>query len=103
MEKCAVRQKRTVFLSHAEGKSVKVAEYAELEKKIGFPLWQLHRADLHSVLLDRARELGVVFKMGHAVKSYDWETPSALLDDGTSISADVIVAADGWLLHRALG
>ncbi|RDL31819.1 Uncharacterized protein BP5553_09221 [Venustampulla echinocandica] len=96
MDKCAARQKRTIFVNHDEGKTLKVAEYAELEKQIGFPLWQLHRADLHDVLLARAQELGAVFKMGHSVKTYDWERPSALLDDGTSIAADVIMAADGY-------
>jgi salicylate hydroxylase len=95
MDACAIRQNRTVFLNHDEGKVLKVSEYADLEAKVGLPLWQMHRGDLHTILLDKARELGIPIKMGHAVKKYDWEGPSALLDNGTVITADVIVAADG--------
>jgi hypothetical protein len=36
----------------------------DLEAPLGAPFWQVHRADLHKVLLERAREMGMKFLMG---------------------------------------
>ena len=59
------------------------------------PLWQIHRGDLHSVLLGHAITLGVDVTMGARVKAYNDDAPSATFEDGTLLEADVIVAADG--------
>lgn len=87
--------KTVVFLKHSDGKILSEKNYDNAEEKLGAPLWQIHRADLHNVLLSKAKELKVEIFMGAKVKSFDWDAPNALLDDGRVIKADVILAADG--------
>jgi flavin-dependent dehydrogenase len=49
-------------------------------------------------LLEKAREMGVTFLMGRPVTGYDGEGPSAMLGDGETVDADVILVADGELV-----
>ena len=55
----------------------------------------IHRADYHRVLLNEALRLGVTLQLGSNVQTVDFESPSATLDTGSSISADVVIVADG--------
>jgi salicylate hydroxylase len=71
----------------------------DVEVRLGAPLWQIHRADLHDVLLAKARELGVEITMGAKVERFEWNAPSALLEDGTVIAADVVLVTDGKLTY----
>ncbi|KAL6405642.1 hypothetical protein AUP68_11022 [Ilyonectria robusta] len=96
MEKYAAQQQRTVFVDLQDGKTLQVMEFSELQAKIGWPLWQMHRADLHTVLLNRARELGVQIRMGIPIKTYDPSKPAVITEEGTVLTADVILAADGY-------
>ena len=87
--------KRVIFLKHDDGKVLSEQNYDDAEEKLGAPLWQIHRADLHDVLLGRALELGVQIVMGAQVKTFNWDAPNAALEDGQIVKADVILAADG--------
>ncbi|CZR65127.1 uncharacterized protein PAC_15027 [Phialocephala subalpina] len=89
--------KRVVFLKYDDGTILSDQQYNDAEERLGAPLWRLHRADLHDVLLAKARELGVEITMGAKVKSFDWQAPSASLEGGEAVRADVILAADGQL------
>jgi salicylate hydroxylase len=95
LDAVAIHMKRVIFLKHDDGTILSEQKYDGAEEKLGAPLWQIHRADLHDVLLGNARELGVEITMGAQVKSFDWDAPSALLEDGNVVKADVILAADG--------
>jgi salicylate hydroxylase len=95
LDAVAIHMKRVIFLKHDDGTILSEQKYDGAEEKLGAPLWQIHRADLHDVLLGNARELGVEVMMGAQVKSFDWDAPSALLEDGKVVKADVILAADG--------
>jgi salicylate hydroxylase len=73
---------------------------AIVEERFGAPHYTFHRADLHGVLasalpVDRVH-LGHRFK--HLIDHSD--RVEAQFEDGTSISADVLVAADG--IHSAV-
>ncbi|KAK4545700.1 hypothetical protein LTR36_002654 [Oleoguttula mirabilis] len=54
-----------------------------------------HRGDYHEVFLQAVRETGVPILMGHEVVGFDEDRPSIVLADGSEITADVVVGADG--------
>lgn len=55
----------------------------------------VHRAHLHDALHQLALQLGVDVKVNHRVVEYNEENPSVKVEDGTILSADLIIAADG--------
>jgi salicylate hydroxylase len=55
----------------------------------------IHRADFHTALHQRALDLGVTIKLASRVTEYNPQGSSILLENGTAVSADLIVAADG--------
>lgn len=95
LEKVATHMKRVIFMKYDDGTVLSEQHYDDAEETLGAPLWQLHRADLHNALLEKARQLGVEITMGAKVKNFDCQAPSVLLEDGEAILADVILAADG--------
>lgn len=99
LDACGIHMKRVVFMKHDDGTTLNDQTYYDAEAQLGGPLWQIHRADLHNVLLAKAQKLGVEITMGAKVKSFDWDAPNALLEDGTVVTADVILAADGPLMY----
>ncbi|KAI0897200.1 FAD/NAD(P)-binding domain-containing protein [Annulohypoxylon nitens] len=66
---------------------------------LGTPFWDFHRANLHRCLLDRAIELGAKLHVRSRVQTIEYAedglTATAVLSDGRSMSADLIVGADG--------
>ncbi|KAL7629780.1 hypothetical protein AAE478_001303 [Parahypoxylon ruwenzoriense] len=68
-------------------------------KALGTPFWDFHRANLHRCLLDRAVELGAEIYVRSRVSSIEYAddglTAAAVLSDGRTMSADLIVGADG--------
>ncbi|KIW88454.1 uncharacterized protein Z519_11023 [Cladophialophora bantiana CBS 173.52] len=96
MEACSTHMRRVVFMTH-EGKPMSIQHFPSCASAAeGGPLWQVHRADVHGILLKKAQEVGVTIRMGVLAKSYDWDVPAAVLGDGSVITADVIIAADGY-------
>lgn len=86
------------FLRYSDGAVLANMPHGVPELDYGGSYLMVHRADYHSVLLQRALELGVEILKKKKVVSYDWERPSALTADGSSYDADLIVIADGkWL------
>ncbi|CZR56825.1 uncharacterized protein PAC_06714 [Phialocephala subalpina] len=96
LEACGIDMKRVVFKKFDDGIVLDERMYEGTEEKLGAPNWQVHRADLHDALLEKATESGVVIQMGAKVQKYDWDAPSALLEDGSVVQGDVILAADGY-------
>ncbi|XXG95134.1 hypothetical protein Hte_001394 [Hypoxylon texense] len=70
---------------------------------LGTPFWDFHRANLHRCLLDRAIELGAQLHVRSRVKAIEYAqdglTSTAVLSDGRTMSADLIVGADGISSH----
>lgn len=54
-----------------------------------------HRGDYHQAFIDRVTELGITINMGSEIVSFDESVPSATLKSGETITADVIIGADG--------
>lgn len=59
------------------------------------PYYVVHRAHFHDALYKRALELGVQVRVASRVTKYNLDEPSVSLEDGFTLYADLIVAADG--------
>ena len=66
----------------------------EIEQKHGAPQYSIHRADLHSALLEDASTVAKIC-VDSRVIDIDFEKPSVTLQDGKFLEADVVVGADG--------
>ncbi|MFJ4622934.1 FAD-dependent oxidoreductase [Streptomyces sp. NPDC088812] len=69
----------------------------DLERRYGFPYMVIHRSDLHGIFLRACRRAGVELVTDKTVTGYEHTEGGALvrLEDGTSESAPLVVAADG--------
>lgn len=72
------------------------------EQRYGAKYLHVHRADLHSILLQAARELGVEIVLNARVASYAHAGGGVIATtaDGRSHAGDVLVGADG--IHSAI-
>lgn len=61
------------------------------------PYYVVHRAHFHDALLKRALQLGVKVDLGCRVVQYREALGSVQLADGSMVSGDLVVAADGKL------
>lgn len=59
------------------------------------PYYVVHRAHFHEALHQLAQTLGVTIRLGAKVTSFNEKDPSVTLTDGSLVSADLVVAADG--------
>jgi salicylate hydroxylase len=59
------------------------------------PYYVIHRADFHSALVQRARDLDIVIKLGCKVAGYNLSKTEIRLETGERFEADLVVAADG--------
>ncbi|KAF7563751.1 hypothetical protein G7046_g401 [Stylonectria norvegica] len=82
-----------------KGNHLSSMDYHLYAKALGAPFWDFHRANLHRCLLDRAVELGAKLttncKVNDFVVSEDDLTSTVVLADGRSMTADLVVGADG--------
>lgn len=73
--------------------------FEDFEKRYGGPYLVIHRADIHRILHDHAVTAGVTFRLNSRVDRYFPDESRLTLMDGTSYTADVIVAVDGIKSH----
>ncbi|RMD42239.1 hypothetical protein DV735_g2887, partial [Chaetothyriales sp. CBS 134920] len=89
-----------------DGSVVLAQEHSFQEKmqdRYDVPFWDLHRADLQTLLVRRATELGVDIRLQSEVVDIDFSTATATLSGGQSVRGDVLLAADGlWSRSRSL-
>lgn len=103
-----------LWLSAAEPSALIVHRYSgkvlakeeSFDKKIrgqyGAPFIDLHRVDLQLSLYEKAKELGVEFKLGEKVVNVDFNLPSVTTESGFTIKGDLVVGADGlWSRCRS--
>jgi 2-polyprenyl-6-methoxyphenol hydroxylase-like FAD-dependent oxidoreductase len=65
------------------------------EADFDVPYYVVHRAHLHEALCTRAKQLGVRIELNKTVVGYDPQNGSVLMANGSIISGDLVVAADG--------
>jgi salicylate hydroxylase len=97
--KAGVRPGGYVFRLHDTGEIIQTFSLSEEhERQHGAPYVQIHRADLHDLLIAKARELdpGVV-RLGHRVVGFDEDESGVAVHfaDGSSARGDILVGADG--------
>ncbi|KAJ3497540.1 hypothetical protein NLG97_g1823 [Lecanicillium saksenae] len=83
-------------LSHTDGWEEK------MQSRYGAPFWDMHRADLQTAMVAKARQLGVEIRTGAEVESIDTDGVAVTLA-GTKerVQGDVVLAADGlWSRTR---
>ncbi|KAI0517081.1 FAD binding domain protein [Xylaria bambusicola] len=69
----------------------------------GAPFWDVHRVDLHTILVRRARALGIPVEVGCEVSDVDFGQAIVTSQDGRTFHGDVILGADGlWSRTRDL-
>ena len=94
-----VRPGAYVFRLHDTGEVIQQFSLAEEhEKKNGAPYTQLHRADFHQILVDKAREFRPdVIRLNKKARGYVESEDGVELrfEDGTSAKGDALVGADG--------
>ena len=83
------------FLRYKDGATLAHMPHGVPEWDFGGSYLTVHRADYHSVLLDKAVTLGVDIRGASRVVDYDWGAPAAILEGGGSVRGDLIVIADG--------
>lgn len=76
-----------------DGRALLTLERADAREKYGAPYVYIHRADLHAILVETARRSGVELRAAATVTGSSGTTVT--LANGESLSADVIVGADG--------
>lgn len=66
-------------------------------QRYGAPFVQIHRADLHAILLKAATDAGVVVETGDLVSGYEiaGQRAAFLSDGGRGANADLLIGADG--------
>lgn len=94
-----VRPGAYVFRLHDTGEVIQRFSLSEEHERMhGAPYTQLHRADLHDLLADRAREFdpGVV-RLNRRVTGFAESEQGVELHfaDGTSVRGDLLIGADG--------
>ncbi|KAK4505039.1 hypothetical protein PRZ48_003002 [Zasmidium cellare] len=79
--------------------------FADLDQRYGFMMKTAYRPDLHAALVELATGVGegeaVTIKTKTAVADWNAEEGSLVLEDGTVLTADLIIAADGVKSHAA--
>jgi salicylate hydroxylase len=76
-----------------DGRTLFAMERGDSRAKYGAPYVYIHRADLHQILLAAARDARVKLQAGAPVVASEGTT--AILADGSRITADVLIGADG--------
>ncbi|KAL6715240.1 hypothetical protein ACLMJK_007504 [Lecanora helva] len=67
----------------------------DVEDTYKLPFLNVHRADFHTVLLEKAKSLGVNVKLGSTVTKIDFLAPAIELLNGEVCKADFILGGDG--------
>jgi salicylate hydroxylase len=90
---------RTAFIDYASGELLRMTESSETADRPATTdeTRVIHRSDMHAILLDAALAAGVELRSGCEMAGISQNDTQATvhLADGTSASADLVVAADG--------
>ncbi|KAK7039982.1 FAD/NAD-binding domain-containing protein [Favolaschia claudopus] len=94
LEKVAVKPTAVALLRYGTGEKVGAMSWENVEEDFGAPYYHVHRADLLGMLHGIAAPYMSV-RMNAKVVSVDPETTQVKLENGDTVSADLIIGADG--------
>ncbi|KAL3446128.1 hypothetical protein BJX65DRAFT_319028 [Aspergillus insuetus] len=96
LAKCATEPEGMTFRRWENGDTIGYTRLIPgFRETFDAPYYVIHRADFHSALVQRARDLGIEIKLGCKVTGYDLGNTAIHLESGDSFGADLVVAADG--------
>jgi salicylate hydroxylase len=99
LDKVVVRPNAYNFRVHRTGEVIQSMPLGEShEQRFGAPYVQIHRADIHNILVEKVRELDPnCIELNAQATGFeeDENGVTLLLADGRRISGDVLVGADG--------
>lgn len=98
-----VSVKNLIIKDAASGKNLSRLDFGSaFSERYGSPYLVIHRSDLHSILLEAAKEAGVEFLNDTTIISTEdhGDHVTARSDDGRDFRADVVYGADG--LHSVI-
>ena len=70
--------------------------------RYGSPFWDIHRADLQRILVTRAKDLGVDFRLSANVEDIDFARAEVVLTSGEKVQGDLVLSADGLWSHSRI-
>ncbi|EXJ70575.1 uncharacterized protein A1O5_06645 [Cladophialophora psammophila CBS 110553] len=103
MQKGAVPVEGARFLDYHDGSLLYMRKIDERESAMQSTDGPCvaHRADYHATLHEEATRLGCEIQLGCEVQDVNFDQASVILNDGSVIAGDVVVAADGlWSTLR---
>jgi salicylate hydroxylase len=75
----------------------------KMQEAYGSPFLDIHRADLQLALVEKAKSLGVDFRLGEKVIDVDLERSLVASESGRQFQGDLVVGADGlWSRCREI-
>jgi salicylate hydroxylase len=96
LERRSVRPSGLVWRRWEDGRPIAHSRLGDqVLKKYGSPYYVTHRAHLHDALHERTQQLNVPVELSQKVQSYDLENSSVTFVDGKTVTADLVIAADG--------
>ncbi|KAJ5951845.1 uncharacterized protein N7479_010258 [Penicillium vulpinum] len=93
----AIRQDAPFMTLHNyDGKVLAVDNtLGEAEEKFGAPNLSVFRGEMHAILVEYGKSLGIIFRNGCKVVDYDANKPSVILASGEEVEGDAVIASDG--------
>ena len=93
------------YRSWETGKALGHTDLHNVRQRFGAPYWQVFRPDYHTVLLQAAQRSGADIRKASEVEKYIPAEGAVVLADGTRISGDLVIAADGVksMARKAVG
>lgn len=83
----------------ASGEELDAIPAGQMEDRYGAPYIVVHRAVLHAILHKHAVNLGAKLQLDSKVVNYEFENGAVNLHNGTRLTADLVVGADGEPSH----
>lgn len=94
MAKDAIYPTKFVFRRWADNEIIATAPAGKQQEGVP-PYWSMRRSHYQGHLHDAMIDAGAKLRLGARVESVDEEGPSVSLADGETISADLVILADG--------
>ena len=90
---------QSTIINGWRGDQISVLDLTAENRRYGYPSWDIHRADLHSAMLQKAIDLGATVRCNARVVDCICDDLKNIvtvkLHDGTSITGDLVIGADG--------
>lgn len=103
LRKCATLPDQCIMHGW-KGEELSSMSFVDATTEYQSPFWDFHRADLHSALLERSKELGATFRINARVVDVKYgeageDTATAIIHTGERFTAHLIIGADGIFSH----